>query len=190
MKKFIIFILLITAASTTSALILTNGVYLGNSQPRPLEVISSTNNWGATNCGAQMSIALEETNNEVKTNEPVNLTICIANVSDSGITILDILGVRDFSFVITSPSNKNMSSISPSEIEYSSRKVLCSIPPNGRVHYSFDLRSVCNFNEIGTYKVIVKRKLANCELVSNQLFISVIPGVWKSKTTNAPNILF
>jgi hypothetical protein len=146
-----------------------------------------TNDWGVTNCGARMLIALKEINKEIKTNQPVNLVMCITNISDSVLYLLDISIAADFSFVITSPSNQDVSpKISSGDI-YVSRTVQRYIAPNGSINYSFDLRSVCNFNEIGTYEVVAKRKLlGDCELVSNPLDIKVVPGVWKATTTNTP----
>jgi len=138
-----------------------------------------------------MSIAFATPGNEVKTNQPVNVTICITNISNSVLYLLDISVREDFSFVITSPLYNDASPKRPSGTRISSRTVQRYIQPNGSINYVFDLRSVCNFNEIGTYEVTAKRKVAaGYEIISNALKVTVVPGVWKSETTNAPPIGF
>lgn len=142
---------------------------------------------GVTNCGVKMSITLKENDKEIKTNQPVNLAICITNISDSVLYLLDMGITEDFSFIITSPSNKDISQKPLSGTLIVSRTVQQYVQPNGSVNYFLNLRSECDFNEIGTYKVTAKRKtIGGCELVSNTLKVTVVPGVWKSEVTNAP----
>jgi len=147
---------------------------------------AKSTDWGVTNCGAQMSIKLEGSGNEVKTNQPVILAICITNVSDGVLNIADGNLAVDFSFVVISPLNKDISPKALPNNDLIFRNILVDIQPNGTMNYSFNLSSKCSFNEIGTYKVTAKRKvIGGCELVSNTLKVPVVPGEWKSETTNA-----
>jgi hypothetical protein len=152
---------------------------------------TNTNNLGITNCGAQMSITLDKPNENIKTNQPVNLVICITNVSDGILYIVDRNEAIDFSFIVISPSSKDISPIAPPDNGLNLRNILRSIEPHGNMNYTFNLRSLCNLNEIGTYKVIARRRtLGNCEIVSNTLFVSVVQGEWKSEATNTPAFRF
>jgi hypothetical protein len=74
---------------------------------------AETNVAGATNCNAQLSIALENAGKGIKTNQPFNLVVQVKNLSTNE-TILFRDWTRleadpDFWFEIVAPSGENIS---------------------------------------------------------------------------------
>jgi hypothetical protein len=88
-----------------------------------------------------------------------------------------------FSFVVTFPSGKE---ISTNTNDYGDSGVLLSVTPNKVVELGFNLNYFFKFDEVGTYKIVAKRPIRTCEIVSNPSYLTVVPGEWKSETTNAP----
>jgi hypothetical protein len=141
---------------------------------------TKTNEWGAVACNAQMSIALKEPNKEIKTNHSVNLTIHIKTVSTNQASYFIIYSFpTDYSWEIISPSGKSISSKESVPMNaISSMTVPLDQYPNWECE--FNLSSVCNFNEIGTYKIIAKKEVfvispahKKGEIVSNPLDIII-----------------
>jgi len=132
-----------------------------------------------TACNAQMSIQLKEVGKEIRTNQPVQLTIHIKNTSTNEIFYFQIYSLpTDFSWDLTSPSGKKLFFKESSAVEGFS-SVAVQLKPNQTEEYQFNLSLVCSLNEIGTYKVFAEKEIVSsvgrkkCEVISNTLSIVV-----------------
>jgi DNA-binding beta-propeller fold protein YncE len=142
-----------------------------------------TNDWGAVTNNAQMSISLTGGGNEIKTNEPVRLLIRFRNIStNETIAIFRPNAIETdptFSFIVVSPSGKDVSPSSP-KIFVGSGGVL-PIDPNQTVELEFNLSDLCKFDEVGTYKIIAKKGVGSRDgkklfvVVSNPLYATIVP---------------
>ena len=140
---------------------------------------AKTNEWGAVACNAQMSIELKEPTKEIKTNTPVNLTIHIRGNSTNEVYYFMIYSYpTDYSWIVTSPSGKeSIFKESYPMDSFATMMVRLDEIPNW--WEDFNLSSVYNFNEVGTYKVIAKKEilsgggLKKCEVTSNSLNIVI-----------------
>ena len=144
---------------------------------------TTTNEWGPVNCNAQISVQLKDPEKEIKINQTVNLVIYIKNVStNETLYVFQSLAVVidsyiDFSFNIISPSGKD---ISPKQSKYwnGGSAGIYPLLPGQVKEFSYNLSYICKFDEVGTYKVIVKKKFGlwqdgKCEAASNPLTITV-----------------
>ena len=138
-----------------------------------------TNEWGVVACNAQMSIELKNPTKEIKTNQPVDLVIYIKGISTNETSYFVICSYpTDFSWIVTSPSGKKLF-FKESQPMDSFATMMVPLHPNQTRKSEFKLSSVCNFNEIGTYKVIGKKEilssggLKKCEVMSYPLKIIV-----------------
>src|ERR1022692_2200931 len=126
-----IFLLLVTMASS----IIPCAAFAGD---------STTNEWGVMSCGVEMSLKLKDTQEEIKSNQCVNLSVQIKNVSDGRVLIIEPMLKPRIYFDITSPSNKDLSTKEPG-----ARKGLASsnsgfyLEPHNSVEFKFDLSSLC-----------------------------------------------
>jgi hypothetical protein len=119
-----------------------------------------TNEWSATNCDAKISVTLKEPAIEIKTNESVVVTVQIKNTSTNEVLIFLISNVpTDFTWTITSPSGKDLSPKKPAFPADGFSSLIVHVNPMETSKYNFDLSSICNFNEIGTYKVFAKKEV-------------------------------
>ena len=139
-----------------------------------------TNEWGAIAYNAQMSIQLEDTTKEIKTNQPVNLIIQIKAISTNEMCYFVICSrPTDFSWIITSPSGKNFSfKESQPMTTFATMMVRLDQIPDWKEE--FNLGSIYSFNEIGTYKVTAKKviitpsgRLKYGEITSNTLNVVI-----------------
>jgi hypothetical protein len=113
--------------------------------------------------------------------------MCVKNVSNGIVYLEDTSEVRDFSFVVISPSNTDISPHHPEDDGFHYRDITRSLKPDGYINYAYTLSSICSFTQIGTYKVTARRKaIGGCEITSNELKIVVVPGEWKSDPADAP----
>jgi hypothetical protein len=144
-----------------------------------------TNMWGDATCNAQMSLELKDQNIEIKANQPVDLVIHIKNVSSNEtFSVYQSLAIVDnslvnFSFGVTSPSGKD---ISPKPAEYynGGSGGEYQIAQGQTKEFDCNLSYLCKFNEMGTYKIIAKKRLwpdlnKQCEITSNPLYVTVVP---------------
>jgi|SRR5665213_311816 len=142
--------------------------------------------WGAMTNSALMSANLKGGNTEIKYGEPLVLSIMIKNIStnetfDGEYMYLDD---HDLSFVVISPSGKNISPVfkhGPTGF-YSGPSGGFNVFPNQTSEIQFYLSNICDFHKIGTYKITAKQRLhANpgkkeFVVVSDTLTVSVIPS--------------
>jgi hypothetical protein len=137
--------------------------------------------WGAIAFDAQLSIGINGGDTEVKSNQPVNLSIRLKNLSSND-NIQFLLPIApaidsDFSFEITSPTGRD---ISPARNHLSGSASLITIKPHESVDYKFALTEIFRFTEVGTYKIVAKRLVRkDGQVVSNTLYLNVVPGEWK-----------
>jgi hypothetical protein len=138
-----------------------------------------TNQWGAISCDVQMSLQLVASENQVKTNEPIIVSIQIQNVSNEIVYFVETDVTKDYYFNITSPSGKDLSTKEPTlndnPIESRSSHQL---KPGEDCKFQFDLRSILGLRESGSYKIIAKRNMPfpykhDCVVISNPLNIVV-----------------
>lgn len=152
--------------------------------------------WGPIVSNAQMSIHLKDAGNEIKTNQPVVLSIRIRNLSTNETFIFlrqiaDFVSPPEISFIVVSPSGKELSPATYGPAHGSARFV--AIPPQRSVDDQFNLRRFYKFNEMGTYKIIAKWGLENAShtwgviATSNPLYLTVAPGEWKEPPNGKPN---
>ena len=139
-----------------------------------------TNRWGVASCGIQMSLQFVVPVMAVETNQPVNLSILIKNVSNGTINYVETGILKDYYFDITFPSGKMWSTKEPilnnNTAESRSTRQL---QPGGSCELQFDFRSICDLTEIGTYKIVAKRNVPfpyrrDCVVVSSQLSLTVV----------------
>jgi len=140
-----------------------------------------TNN-PVSSCDAEISIKLKETTTAIKTNESVISMIQIKNLSTNR-TLVFWMGngnmPSDFIWVITSPSGKDLSP-KPDLLHEAISGSFPKLKPLESDETEYDLSSVCSFNEIGTYTIIVKKEIfvllperKKYEIISNPLNIVV-----------------
>lgn len=131
-------------------------------------------------CNAEISIRLKEPAKENKTNEPIMLLVQITNLSTNETLMFRMENMpTDFTWTIISPSGKDLSpKASPIGVAISGW--FPKLKPNESREADFDLSSVFNFNESGTYKIAVKKevfrllpKREKCEIVSTPLDIII-----------------
>jgi len=154
----------------------------------------NTNDWGALVNNVQMSIGLADDKQEITNNQPVILLIRFRDVSTNEsfhiYSMNTIQGDPQFSYVVISPSGKNISPKMDSSPTGSGQFI--RITPNKVVKRRFDLSRVCKFNEIGIYKIVAKRWVNSTVdqkaylLVSNPLNVPIVQASNKLNSTRQP----
>jgi hypothetical protein len=141
-----------------------------------------TNVWGNVINNIQIGIGTKDNNTQIKTNQSFNLGIRIKNLStnESFYFYLPAAAIEGdpISFVVTSPSGKDVSPIPP-RVELGSGANV-NVPPNQIYTYVFNLSYLCKFDEIGTYKVTAKMNVSATQhksdwAISNPLYVTVVP---------------
>jgi len=153
-----------------------------------------TNNWGMLTNGIQLSIRLKGEGNKLVLNQPVELQMGYRNMSTNVTFVLyNTLAVTKdptYWFSVVSPSGKDISHVFPKIMGGSS--FMITVGPNETKEMSLDLRQLCNFDELGEYKILAKRmvllNISNrwIQVVSNPLALEIVPGEWKPAATNSP----
>jgi hypothetical protein len=138
-----------------------------------------TDEWGAVVCNAQMSIGIKEPTKEIKTNEPIILTIRVKGIATNETPYFVLYSrASDFSWVVTSPSGK-ATFFEESAPQEALATMTVSLNENPNWKAKFDLSSLYSFNEVGTYKVTAKKEILlsggikKCEIVSNPLDVVI-----------------
>lgn len=141
-----------------------------------------TGEWSAATNYLQMSISLDSDNGKIQTNHPCILLIRYKNIStNETFWVYESSEYNpDYSIIVIAPSGKD---ISPDMklIKRSDSGSVLHAAPQKTVEIKFDLSKLCSFNDVGTYKVIVKNKdmfayerRKTFTVVSNPLLISVV----------------
>ena len=130
----------------------------------------------------RMSIRIKDNERELRTNQPVMLLLRIENLS-SNETFMIKRQRSTFSFIVFSPTGK-LRSPKPDTDTYFGSWIF--LEPGKVEQWEFDLRSRCNLDELGAYRITAKAKivrpkkntkvLETIEITSNQLRVS-IPAV-------------
>lgn len=151
-----------------------------------LETRANSEEWGIATNGLRMRIGFKNQENEIKTNQSVRLLLRIQNVSSN-----EVIGIACpkgqleqtglFSFVVISPSGKDISPDSTRRPYYGSAQFL---RPDQVMDFVFELSRLCQFTEIGTYKITAKTEITRFDrrtntsmsfwVVSNQLLLRVV----------------
>lgn len=144
--------------------------------------------WGPVTNSLQMSLRLQCEREEIKTNEPVRLLVQVRNVSTNEVIWIPrpkeaVEKTGYFSFVVVSPSGRNISPASQPKPYYGSVRLLA---PGHTEDFKVDLSRICNLEEIGTYRIIARRTETRSdkrtkgailfEVRSNPLYVSVVAG--------------
>ena len=139
-------------------------------------------NWGPTNDSVQMSIGVKNSENPIKTNQPVLLSISFRNLSsDEAFRIYRANGIEydpGYTWSVISPSGRD---ISPrmKTIPSSESGVHLPLLPNGTNEFAFNMSYLCKFAERGTYKITGRKWIYSLrlkkpiEVVSNPLFVRI-----------------
>jgi hypothetical protein len=148
-----------------------------------------TNDWGAVTNNAQMSISLTGGGNEIKASEYVRLLIRFRNVSTNETFSINrpnsIETDPTFSFIVVSPSGKDVSPSSPKMFVGSGGSI--PVDPNQTVELEFNLSNLCRFDEAGTYRIVAKKLIRSPEgsepstIVSNPLLVSELNSTRQPK---------
>jgi hypothetical protein len=158
----------------TISLILTIGTITGSQV-----FADDTNQIGTASCDAEISITLKEPAKEIKTNEPIIVVIQIKNTSTNEILLFRIKNVpTDFTWNIVSPSGKDLSPTN--QFPAGGSGSFPKLKPLELSGADYNLREVCSFNEVGTYKVFAKKEVffilptrKKCEIISKPLDIVI-----------------
>lgn len=147
---------------------------------------SSATVWGPVGCGLQMSISLPE-QNRLNTNMPFNILISYKNVSTNKIVIYeasDVVHDSSYSFKIIAPSGNDVSPDLRNVIDTDSG-VAHFVATNQTTEINYPLTHFCKFDKLGTYKIVARKRFETCDVVSNPLYVTVVPGDWKPQKTNS-----
>ena len=133
-----------------------------------------TNDWGSISCGVQMSVKLNDTQDQIITNQSVNVSVRIKNISTNSVRLFVERLHPPVRFDIISPSGKDLSTGYPTSrlgnpTSYSS----FHIEPDTIRELNYNLSSICKLAEAGTYKIVARGNIgSSCEAVSNPLEFS------------------
>jgi hypothetical protein len=147
--------------------------------------------WGALTNKVQMSISLVNGSNEIKLGEPVNLLIQFGNITTNETFLAHYSNgggpCQGLSFVITDPSNTDVSPVYPKGYQAFSFAHF-RVPPNQTNGFKFNLDSLCNsgflqrFDKIGTYKILAMQEgqfvgtnQVFFTVISNPLYVTAVP---------------
>ena len=147
-------------------------------------VTKDQSDWGPVTNNIQMSVSVESSADKITTNEPVKIQIRYRNISanETFVTYVANGTVYDpqYSLSVISPSGKD---ISPDLTKYSPTSgMLISISPKQVATVEFNLSSVCNLSEVGTYRIMLKRERLTPQkhtaytIVSNPLLVKIVPN--------------
>jgi hypothetical protein len=145
---------------------------------------ASANDWGTLTYNTQISIGVDSDTNALKTNQDAQLLVRIKNLSTNeeyGVYVQNaFLSTPGLSFTILSPSGKDVSPVFYKAFRGSGGNVW--VHPNQINGFGFSIHEICKMDEVGTYKIILKMKRwtpdrrKSFEIVSNPLFVTVVPG--------------
>ena len=141
-----------------------------------------TNEWGSIAYRTQISIGLKSSENVFKTNQIVKVLVRIRNLSTNEACNIYVQRAfannEDFSFIVSSPSGKDMSPVFHKTDVGSGGIVF--IPPNQINGFQFDLNEICKTDKIGTYKIIMKMQRwsptekKSFEVISKPLYVTIV----------------
>jgi hypothetical protein len=156
--------------------------------------------WGPATNNAQMSIQLYGDEHSIASNQPVVLQMRFRNVSTNKgfyfISEVDTERDPGFSFLINSPSGKNISIHGTTNQPYFGSGRLINVGTNQIRELEFNLSRLCTFDEFGTYNIAATRSIIT-GMISNEMSnarpltpnskpIKILTGCWL--TSNPLNI--
>lgn len=138
--------------------------------------------WGNVAHYTQVSIALQDGNNSHETNQPIEISVRIKNLSTNetyGFFVdRTITNNTTFSVSVISPSGKNIAPVfSKSDIASGAS---FAVKPRQIHGFRFYLTDICKLEEVGTYKVVVTvHRRSNSDnkvydIASNQLLFNIV----------------
>jgi hypothetical protein len=142
----------------------------------------NTNDWGPATNNLQMSIRLDGAEKQIKAGQPFTLSIRYQNIStNEKFIVYKFNGAENdqsYSFLVTSPSGKNVSPDMKKIGESGSGQVL-GVNPGQILEIKFNASKLFKLDEVGTYKIIAKKVIMSearqdeFEVVSNPLDVVV-----------------
>ncbi|HXR05692.1 MAG TPA: hypothetical protein VN765_00085 [Candidatus Acidoferrum sp.] len=156
----------------------------------------ATHEWGVITNHVGLSIWMEGDVKTIKTNEPVNVIWSLTNASTNepfGFIVASMPYLnKDFPFEVIAPSGKNLYPTNTERLIVGDGSS-GGLPPGGVSVFTYCLSQLCSFNEVGTYKIVAKRRITKPGgqpfwVVSNPLYLSVVSGEVKTGATNAPSV--
>ena len=160
---------------------------------KPLAGVAQTNEWGPITNDVRMALIFKGKQASIKTNQPFSVLIRVNNLSTNrpyvwGQALVnrpDTAGI----FSVISPSGKDVSPTIP-KVYLRGSMVSIRVTPGETRDQEFNLGAFCKFEEIGTYKITLKRYIGNPTnhgwMFANTINLSVVPGTWKPDKTNNP----
>jgi hypothetical protein len=131
---------------------------------------------------------LEPGETAIKIGVPIVVTLSFTNIStnsstnDTAYMLTTPAGAEfegGYSFSVISPSGKR---ISPKSISYSGKTVHTGLVPSQMLTFALHLSDICDFDEVGSYTIIVTRRMHNYSgeysyftVVSNPFTITIVP---------------
>ena len=141
---------------------------------------TKTNDWGAMTNSIQMSIALRPEKTDFRLSNVVVLVIRLRNLSDHETFLVSrwnaIENDPSYSFVVTSPSGKD---VSPGPKIIPGSAGATPLEPNKTLEFEFNLSRLCKFDEVGEYRITAKKLVRSparemsFAVISNLLNISI-----------------
>jgi hypothetical protein len=131
---------------------------------------------------------------EIKTNQPVSLFICLTNTSTNETVYVDSTPPaynENFTSEVISPGGKDISPRKqpPQQIGFSSGASIPILPQTKFQFGGYNISDFCKFDEIGKYKITISLKInsqvvhGSFPVVSSPLYLIVVPGYWVPETT-------
>jgi hypothetical protein len=169
---------------TLSSLLLTSGI----------ADASDTNKWGPATNRIQLSIACGEDSNEIKTNQPFNLSFSVKNLSTNGSYFIMHSATAkhnsQFQFAIRTPSGKTRNLEFPGPY-IANQVALIALVPDSVQRFQYQISDVFHPDEIGVYKVtatidLVSTGTNRLKVISNPLSFTVTPGQWEPPPPAGP----
>lgn len=142
--------------------------------------------WGPKSGNLQMSVQLKGGGNEIKTNQPIELTVLVRNLSTNGSAVFTEWMEAE---IFAPGSSKPAFRVEGKDPEDTLLKDGSSsgnfhrrvVPRSGYYGYGFNLGRLRNAKTNSVYKIVTKRMVGtNLVVTSNPLFVKVVPGEWKA----------
>ena len=114
--------------------------------------------WGPITNDIQMMVCIAD-EKTLTTNQPLELLVSYRNLSASETFIIYNMKVvaldATYSFSVVSPSGKDVSPHASDSLNGSAENY--PIVPGRKIDFEINLYHLCKFNEIGTYKITLKK---------------------------------
>lgn len=133
--------------------------------------------WGPVTNGAQMSITIAGGKNHIKTGEAFRLTVRIRNISTNEVLSFynaarpnaDI--TDGLACVVISPSGQDISPVTEAA-SLGGSGGFANARPGRSIQYEFPLSQLCRLQEIGTYKIMARKRTITATHAKNAVVLT------------------